>query len=233
MADVQEVPVTRADVAARRDKDDLIDQLDSLLERYLCTLHEYQQVMQELSKQLSSGYISLAQANYHNSSSAIRYGKDCYDERMQAIRKVHVSETGCPKRHRPHFSVQSDEVARQGVHVSDAEVKEYQREVEGKGSMFYHTEVPSEPEAQAKAGQDANDESTQEQKEPGKPAKADEKSADPLRWFGILVPPALRSAQSTFVGAVEGPIPQLATIARDLRTQEMEIGRVKKMIYKL
>jgi hypothetical protein len=32
--------------------------------------------------------MSLAEANFHNSSSAIRYGKDCYDERMQAIRKV-------------------------------------------------------------------------------------------------------------------------------------------------
>ena len=59
------------------------------------------------------------------------------------------------------------------------------------------------------------------------------KVADPLRWFGILVPPALRTAQTTFTSAVEGPIPQLATIARDLRTQEIEIGRVRKQLKKL
>lgn len=63
--------------------------------------------------------------------------------------------------------------------------------------------------------------------------KATQKSTDPLRWFGILVPPALRAAQTTFVGAVEGPIPRLATIAREMRIQEIEIGRVKKQIKKM
>lgn len=55
MADVQDVPVSRADdVGVKRDKDDLLDHLDELLERYLHTLHEYQQQMQQLSKQLSN-----------------------------------------------------------------------------------------------------------------------------------------------------------------------------------
>jgi len=53
MAEVQDFPDNRADVAAKRDKDALLDHLDDLLERYLHTLHEYQHVMQELSKQLS------------------------------------------------------------------------------------------------------------------------------------------------------------------------------------
>jgi hypothetical protein len=64
-------------------------------------------------------------------------------------------------------------------------------------------------------------------------AKDSNKVKDPIRWFGILVPPALRSAQAFFISGVEGPIPQLATIARDLRTQEIEIGRVRKQIKKL
>jgi hypothetical protein len=59
------------------------------------------------------------------------------------------------------------------------------------------------------------------------------KSVDPLRWFGILVPPALRSTQSSFIAAIEGPIPQLANISRELRSQEIEIGRVRKQIKKL
>lgn len=89
------------------EKDTLITQLDELLERYLHTLNEYEKVRRELSKQLSSvstqpnqlclchlcltllkGYMSLAQANFHNSS--FRYGQDCYDERMQAILKMYV-----------------------------------------------------------------------------------------------------------------------------------------------
>lgn len=56
---------------------------------------------------------------------------------------------------------------------------------------------------------------------------------DPIRWFGILVPPALRSAQQSFISVVEDPVPQLATISRDLRSQEIEIGRVRKQIKKL
>ena len=54
MAEVDDSMVPRADIAAQRDKDDLLDRLDVLLERYLHTLHEYQKVMQELYKQLSS-----------------------------------------------------------------------------------------------------------------------------------------------------------------------------------
>jgi hypothetical protein len=56
---------------------------------------------------------------------------------------------------------------------------------------------------------------------------------DPIRMFGILVPQALRDAQASFVAAVDGPVPRLAMAARDLRTQEIEIGRVRKQIKKL
>lgn len=105
MADAQDPPMDRAEMAARRDKDALLDVLDTRLEHYLHTLHEYHDIMQQLSAELSSvsnayvwlmargvdankGYMSLAQANFYNSSSAIRYGQDCYDERMQSVRKV-------------------------------------------------------------------------------------------------------------------------------------------------
>jgi hypothetical protein len=55
---------------------------------------------------------------------------------------------------------------------------------------------------------------------------------DPIRMFGILVPPALRSAQASFKEAVEGPVVGLATIAGELRALEREIGRVRKGIRK-
>jgi anaerobic ribonucleoside-triphosphate reductase len=54
MAEIQELPLDRAEIAARRDKDGLLDVLDAKLEHYLHTLHEYQEVMQQLSKELSS-----------------------------------------------------------------------------------------------------------------------------------------------------------------------------------
>jgi len=59
------------------------------------------------------------------------------------------------------------------------------------------------------------------------------KQLDPLRWFGILVPPALRTAQSTFTTTVQGPMARAVTLAMDLRSQEIEIGRMRKQIKKL
>jgi len=38
---------------------------------------------------------------------------------------------------------------------------------------------------------------------------------DPIRWFGILVPPALRQAQSEFTLSVQTIIPQLTTTVQD------------------
>lgn len=51
---------------------------------------------------------------------------------------------------------------------------------------------------------------------------------DPIRMFGILVPPALRSAQTSFTDAVEGPVVALARVGGELRALEREIGRVRK-----
>ncbi|CUS15449.1 unnamed protein product [Tuber aestivum] len=46
---------------------------------------------------------------------------------------------------------------------------------------------------------------------------------DPIRWFGILVPPALRQAQSEFTLSVQTIIPQLTTTASKLATLSSEI----------
>ena len=56
--------------------------------------------------------------------------------------------------------------------------------------------------------------------------------ANPLRWFGILLPPALRTAQSTFTSAVEEPVPRLASLSKELRKLEMDIGRIRKQLRK-
>lgn len=55
---------------------------------------------------------------------------------------------------------------------------------------------------------------------------------DPIRWFGILVPPALRSAQGSFVRAVESSVPNLVDLAAEMRELEIEIGRTRKAIRK-
>ena len=61
---------------------------------------------------------------------------------------------------------------------------------------------------------------------------AEAAGVDPLRMFGILVPPALRSAQASFREAVDGPVVRLAALTGELRALEREIGRTRKSIRK-
>lgn len=77
------------------------------------------------------------------------------------------------------------------------------------------------------SGSDSVDGGTQ------KDAKTDDaKIVDPIRWFGILVPSALRTAQKAFIQAVEEPVPQLVELARQMRIKEVEISRLRKRIVK-
>ncbi|KAJ4373841.1 hypothetical protein N0V83_002580 [Neocucurbitaria cava] len=236
MADVQNnLPVisdaSREHFRSQRpEKDALITQLDELLERYLNTLDEHEKIRQDLSKQLSS-------ANFHNSSSAIRYGQDCYDERMQAIRKVNVEEPDSGLEVPVRFSTFSVSESRDDIKSKENSAKDEERhENEKDGAAVDEQQPPNTSKTESSAPEEtstAGDDSREESKTAKETTKDANKIADPLRWFGILVPPALRTAQSAFISAVEGPIPQLATIARDLRSQEIEIGRVRKQIKKL
>lgn len=53
-------------------------------------------------------------------------------------------------------------------------------------------------------------------------------SCDPLNWFGILVPSALRRTQSSFKTAAEEIVPRIATVDREMRQVEIEVRRVRK-----
>ena len=60
-----------------------------------------------------------------------------------------------------------------------------------------------------------------------KPVKV---SLDPINWFGILVPPDLRSAQASFKLAVMPGFVELANIALEMRDSEAEIRRLRDTI---
>ncbi|KAL8657841.1 MAG: hypothetical protein Q9226_001502 [Calogaya cf. arnoldii] len=67
------------------------------------------------------------------------------------------------------------------------------------------------------------------------PADSDPKLSvsDPLNWFGILVPPALRASQRSFRNATTETIPLLANLSNELKSMEIEIRRTRKRISKL
>ncbi len=55
---------------------------------------------------------------------------------------------------------------------------------------------------------------------------------DPLNWFGILVPPALRASQSSFKSAVIDIIPALASTTNEMKEVEIEVRRARKWLKK-
>jgi transcriptional regulator of heat shock response len=168
---------------------DLMQKLDDLFEQHLNTLDQYQKARQELSLHLSSGFMSLTQANFFNKGR--RYGQDYYDERMQAQQIMRISSS-----------------------ANDTDALE-----------FVCEKIKDEPqEAAAAEDLDGTGATTE---------KVNSVRKDPLRWFGVLVPPALRSAQASFTLAAEGSVPNLVMLQRKLRSLEIEIGRTRKSIKKL
>ncbi|KAL9584466.1 MAG: hypothetical protein Q9212_002105 [Teloschistes hypoglaucus] len=78
-----------------RVKESLMNTLDDLLEEYLNLVHQYHAQQQSLTNDLSSGYFSLAQANF-SSPNRIRYGQDFYDDRMQASITLNFDSNSMP-----------------------------------------------------------------------------------------------------------------------------------------
>ena len=62
--------------------------------------------------------------------------------------------------------------------------------------------------------------------------KASSLPRDPLNWFGILVPPALRASRSNFQSAVIDIIPALASTTNDMKEVEIEVRRARKWLKK-
>ena len=56
---------------------------------------------------------------------------------------------------------------------------------------------------------------------------------DPIKWFGLLVPPALRLSQAYFRGAVGDSIPALVNVDNEMKEVEIEIRRTRKRLGKL
>ncbi|KAK1058191.1 hypothetical protein LTR12_015902 [Friedmanniomyces endolithicus] len=201
----------------------LPDQLDELWARYLGSLDQYQKAQSEIKKLLAAGYFSLAQANF-KSSNRRSYGQDYYDERMKASRRC------------SNFGKDEGRHSTECVVLHTGESAQPARFEDKKAA----TEPNQQPSPPSTPVADSLDDSPAEQQED--PKTQDEKqgphtgptvaSRDPLKWFGILVPRELRSAQTSFCSAVDGPIAAAANAARGMREVEAEIRKVRKAVKK-
>lgn len=92
-----------------------------------------------------------------------------------------------------------------------------------------------EPDREDNGGNSADSALDAPEKEPASrlEARANEElklkaAIDPLLWFGVLVPRELRSAQRSFVTAMDCPVENAVNSARSLRELETEIRRTRK-----
>lgn len=178
------------------------NRIDDLLERYLGLVDEYTRLRDDLSRLQRSMFQDVARANF-SAERGVRYGQDQYDERMQASRKLDIGAQG--PNSLPLFT------------VAPVPKEENEAMVDGE------KEDKEDKEANEDANNDAND--SQEKEASKKNAKT---VKDPLRWYGLFAPPALRSAQTTAIQTVEDTIPRLVTVNAEMLEVEIQIRRAKK-----
>jgi coiled-coil domain-containing protein 115 len=174
--------------------------IDALMERYLILLDQYTSLREALNTAQTSMYQSLARANF-SAERGIRYGQDFYDQRMQAMRRLtaRVSDLGAPQ-----FDVRLEQ---DHLHPDQPDVES------AKGG---------EETAESDAGEGIRTSSrTKEENRSKGPT-------DPLKWFGLLTPASLRSAQSHAVEAVERIIPRLASVDLEMAEVEIQVRRARK-----
>lgn len=56
------------------------------------------------------------------------------------------------------------------------------------------------------------------------------RSDDPIHWYGILVPPSLRTAQTSFTDAVQDQVPELAGVTIEMSVVEDRITQLRKKL---
>ncbi|KAH7057317.1 hypothetical protein B0J12DRAFT_738109 [Macrophomina phaseolina] len=219
----------------------LENSLDELLKQYLLLLDQYTQARQQLSSDLSAGFISLAQANF-NASNRVRYGQDFYDERMQALRRVTIEENGAKLNRSIHLldpptqsTAKSSKLSPSKAQKTEKDTREEHSDIVSASIAKLDLDADADADTQTVPPMSIPEEGKEDDKSSKKQSKRNGQKSrpdDPIRWFGILVPPALRSAQGSFVRAVESSVPNLVDLAAEMRELEIEIGRTRKAIRK-
>ncbi|KAG9570778.1 hypothetical protein KCU71_g1100, partial [Aureobasidium melanogenum] len=203
--------------------DELRDQLDALWEKHLILLDSYHQAQQQIARHFSSGFFHLAQATF-KSTTRVRYGQEYYDDRMQATTRFDAS-------------VDDQDLPRLGLKVNDTtspSTKDSTNESSDEKEEDTPTQQPTPPSTPPTESEELPEEQSHENKSEAADDKESKqkKVRDPIHWYGILVPPSLRSSQNSFKSAIQDPIVEAANSAQALRYVNMEIRKLRKDIKK-
>ncbi|RKF75589.1 hypothetical protein GcM1_233098 [Golovinomyces cichoracearum] len=187
------------------DLSDPSDNIEILLEEYLRLVDEYDRVRQSFCTLHTSARQHLARANF-TAARGIRYGKDLYDSRMQALRSCRITE-----------DVEKGKIAF-AIYMKDTKKAHQNLQLEEKV-----TENPVKSTYASSPKTSSSEDNT------GEKTKANSSSTihDPIRMFGILIPQSLRLAQGDFIKIVY-LIPRLVEINVELVEIEIKIRRIQK-----
>jgi hypothetical protein len=180
------------------DIDALTEHIDGLLERYLGLLDEYAKLRLSLSDLQSRVYQNIARANF-SAERGVRYGQDLYDQRMQSLRRLKITEGD------------NNALTCTVVPLTAKTEEETSAETKETGDKPSDGKAPQENQA--------GDE---------KEEKQTTKRTDPLKWFGILIPMALRQAQAQAIESVEHIIPRLVSVDSEMAEVEIQVRRARK-----
>jgi uncharacterized protein (DUF952 family) len=215
--------------------------LDDLHFAHLNALDIYQSQIQQLSKDLSNGFLALAAANVAaESARGAPYGRKMYEQKpMTATRGVRISE-------------------KSGSDINELVWEDHELQSEPNGPQEVSSEKPVEQEGlRRRRGKDGGSDDvprgTSEDNDVDADADEDKKTTDnvtdnpteaaipqkksPLTLFHPLPPPALRAAGTAFSTAIK-TLPELASTLHDLRVlanqiEAMSTTSTEKYIYKL
>ncbi|KAL4922208.1 hypothetical protein BDW62DRAFT_79147 [Aspergillus aurantiobrunneus] len=224
----------------------LLSSLDALLEKYLHLLDKHQRLQSELASKLSSGFLSLAHANY-TCPPGRRYGADYYDERMKASRKVTLQSPSSTDKvyHNTELESPTQTGGAWGqifaIKFTTSSDEEEQADTRNQSELLESDKIALGQEFSNDWGNGDPLKTTVAPRASSNPSKAELKAEtksesvrriprtlDPIRWYGILVPPSLRSAQRSFTELVEGSLPELAGVMVEMQATEKEVSRLRK-----
>ena len=213
----------------------LHDQLDALWIRYLTLLHDYTNAQAAIKKHMSSGFFTLAQANFKSNRG--RYGQDYYDQRAVATTRVNLQakneSISLKVEKRPITTAEQPTAESAKENSSASEKKDVESPVKSQPVQLPSPEATPEPETRggsANPEADTKSDSTADHEKP----RSHIDTHDPIRWFGILVPSTLRQAQKSFSSALldEGSVTKAVNCSRGMREVEIEIRKLRKAIKK-
>jgi len=201
--------------------------LDALLERYLHLIDDYSRLREDHNKLQSSVYQHIARANF-GAERGTWYGRDYYDERMQAASTVSVSvgTSGTGPQEAGHTPLPRFSSVRRR---NDGSRQRKQDETTHKEVAQTLKDITTEPEGTKK---NLVEPSSSLLEKPAASEKSEKQESpipvDPIWWFGLMAPMSLRQAQAQSIRAVDEIVPRLATVAAEMAEIEIEVRRARK-----